>query len=303
MAQPAVSIIVLSYNGREDTLACLRSLEHLTYRNVSVIVVDNDSTDGASAAIRSAHPNMTLIETGANLGFTGGNNVGIRYALENGADYVMLLNNDTIVAPDMLESLVATLEQNPTVGVAGPMIYYHDAPEVIWSAGGSIDWKHGTTTMIGVNEEDKSQFGTQPRPVDFVTGCALLARRSVWERVGLLDDKFFMYYEETEWCVRVTRAGYKIMHVPTSMLWHKISTEERVSPRTFYYLTRNRLLFLHAAQAGYGTWMNTLFEYIRTFVSWSLRPKWVDRRDMRGVMWRAFRDFSAGRFGQATAIR
>lgn len=294
-----VSIIVLNYNGREDTLACLRSLEHLTYHNVNVVVADNASSDGSEAAIRAAYPTLTFIQTGANLGFTGGNNVGIRHALENGADYVLLLNNDTIVAPDFISVMVEVMEQNPEVGVAGPMIYYFSAPETIWSAGGKIDWTRGLTSMVGVNEEDKSQYGLSPRQTDFVTGCALMAKRAVWEKAGLLDDKFFMYYEETEWCVRATRAGYKIMLIPAAMIWHKISLEARAtSPRTYYYMTRNRLLFLHRTRAGYGSWFYTLSEYARTFLSWSVRPKWVDKRPLRRIMWQAIRDYWDGRFGQ-----
>lgn len=299
--QPAVSIIVLSYNGREDTLACLRSLDHLMYPNVEVIVVDNDSTDGSVEAIRSAYPKTTIIETGANLGFTGGNNVGIRRALDKGADYIMLLNNDTIVAPDMLNLMVEVMEGDPTIGVTGPTIYYYNAPDLIWSAGGQIDWTQGLTSMIGLNEEDKSQFGVSPRPVDFVTGCAMLVKREVWEKAGLLDDKFFMYYEETEWCVRANRAGYKIMHIPSAMMWHKISIDERAtSPRTYYYMTRNRLLFLRNTSVGYKTWLNISSEYLRTFLSWSVRPKWQDRRHLRRIMLRALKDYSLGKFGQVT---
>ena len=300
--QPAVSIIVLNYNGREDTMACLRSLEHLTYSRASVILVDNASVDGTAEAVRGTFPNVKVIESGGNLGFTGGNNVAIRYALEHGADYVMLLNNDTIVAPDFLNVMVEVMEQDPTIGVTGPMIYYHNNPETIWTAGGSIDWKHGTTNMIGLNQMDVSQFGLSPMPADFVSGCALLARRSVWDKVGLLDDTFFMYYEETEWCVRASRAGYKIMVVPMAMIWHKISIEERAaSPRTYYYMVRNRLLFLKKTGAGYQTWGFTLLEYIRTYMSWTLRTKWHDRRHLRGTMLHAFVDYSRGRFGKQTA--
>lgn len=294
-----ISIIVLNYNSREDTLDCLRSLQHLTYPRVHTILVDNGSSDGTAEAVRACYPRVTVLETGANLGFTGGNNVGIRYALKQGADYIMLLNNDTIVAPDMIDLMIAAMEQNPALGVTGPTIYYYDQPEVIWSAGGSIDWGRGLTAMLGLNEEDKGQLGSVPRLVDFVTGCALLARREVWEQVGLLDDKFFMYYEETEWCVRASRAGYQIAHVPAAMMWHKISLEARAaSPRTYYYMTRNRLLFLKRSQASARTWAYTLLEYARTFVSWSLRPKWQDRRHLRSTMLRAIKDYSVGRFGQ-----
>lgn len=296
--KPAVSIIVLNYNGCEDTLACLRSLEHLTYPNFTVIVVDNHSSDGSVEAVRAAHPNVKLIETGANLGFTGGNNVGIRYALQHGADYVMLLNNDTVSAPDMLDVMIEVMEAAPDIGVTGPMIYYYSAPDIIWSAGGAIDWARGTTDMIGLNEEDKAQFGLSPRPVDFVTGCCLLARRETWERAGLLDEKFFMYYEETEWCVRAGRAGFRIVHVPMAMLWHKISIESRASsPRAHYYMTRNRLLFLRRTRAGLRPLMFTLIEYTRMIVSWSVYARWREKRPLRHIMLRAIKDFSLGRFG------
>jgi GT2 family glycosyltransferase len=296
---PKVSIIVLSYNAREDMVACLRSLEHLTYPNVEVIVVDNASTDGVVEAIKSEFGYLTLIETGKNLGFTGGNNVGIQRALEGGADYILLLNNDVVVAPDMIDVMVKAMEADPSIGVSGPTCYYYAQPETIWSAGGTIDWSHGLTSMIGLNELDKGQFGEQPRRVDFVTGCAIMGKRAVWEKAGLLDDKFFMYYEETEWCVRASRAGYGIIYVPQAMLWHKISIEARAaSPRTYYYMTRNRLLFLRNTRAGVRTWANTLLEYARTFLSWTLRPKWADRKHLRSVMWRAFKDYSTGHFGQ-----
>lgn len=299
MTQPGVSIIVLSYNSRDDTLDCLRSLEHLTYPRVQVIVVDNDSSDGSVEAIKTDFPAITLIATGQNLGFTGGNNVGIRHALDSGADYIMLLNNDTIVAPDMIDIMVAAMEADSSVGVAGPMIYYYDQPDTIWSAGGTIDWKHGSTNMIGVSQVDRGQFGLQSHEVDFVTGCALLVRREVWQQAGLLDDEFFMYYEETEWCVRARRAGFKIIHVPLAMMWHKIMIDLRAtSPRTYYYMTRNRLLFLRHSRASLRPWLYTYAEYARTFVSWSLRPKWHDRRHLRRVMLRAIKDFSIGNLGQ-----
>lgn len=301
MTQPDVSIIVLNYNSRDDTLDCLRSLQHLTYLAAQIILVDNGSTDGTVEAVRACYPKVTIIETGQNLGFTGGNNIGIQHALRQGAEYIMLLNNDTIVAPDMIDVLVNAMRQDPSLSITGPTIYYYDQPEIVWSAGGSIDWRRGQTHMMGINEEDKGQFGQTPRIVEFVTGCALMARRDVWEQVGLLDDKFFMYFEETEWCVRATRAGFKIAHVPAAMMWHKISVQARAtSPRTFYYMTRNRLLFLNRTHASLQTWMYTLLEYVRTFVSWSVRPKWRDQRPLRDMMVRAIKDYSTGKFGQTT---
>jgi hypothetical protein len=300
MIQPSVSIIVLNHNSREDTLDCFRSLQHLTYPRATIILVDNGSTDGTAEIVRKQYPLVKVIETGQNFGFTGGNNIGIEQALKNGADYIMLLNNDTIVAPDMIDVMIKAMQADPSIAITGPTIYYYDQPEIVWSAGGSIDWKRGVTTMLGIGEEDKGQFGQNPRAVDFVTGCALLARRDVWEQAGLLADEFFMYYEETEWCVRASRAGFKIAHVPAAMMWHKISLEAReTSPHTVYYMTRNRLLFLHHTQASLRTWLYILSEYARTFVNLSFRPKWQNRRHLRGVMLRAIKDYSTGKFGQA----
>jgi GT2 family glycosyltransferase len=295
---PSVSIILVNYNSHDFTIDCLKSLQHLTYPNVTWLVIDNGSKPGSVEAIRQAFPQVPLIETGANLGFTGGNNVGIRYALERGADYIMLLNNDTTVAPDMLDRLVEIMESDPGIGAAGPMMYYYDHPDTFWSVAGAIDWKTGTTRMIGLNEPDRGQFGTAPQPADFISGCALLARRAVWETVGLLDDDFFMYYEETEWCVRTQRAGFRLVYVPTAMIWHKISIEARaISPFIYYYMTRNRFLFLRKTRAGLQTWLNVWLEYARTFISWSLRPKWQDRRHLRPVMLRAISDYYRRRLG------
>lgn len=301
MAQPSVYIILLNYNNEHFTLDCLRSLEHVTYTNIVPVVVDNCSKQESVQAIRQAYPDLKIIEAGDNLGFTGGNNLGIRYALEQNADYVMLLNNDTIVAPDMFDIMVDVMEKDPSIGVSGPMIYFYDAPDTIWSIAGGINWKTGTTYMIGLYESDNGQYGTTPQTADFITGCALLVRREVWEKVGLLDDNFFIYYEETEWCVRAGRAGYKLVYIPEAMMWHKIPLEARASSAwAYYYMTRNRLLFLKKTRAGIAAWLRITLEYIRTLASWTLRPKWQDKRHLRSVMLRAIKDYSMGRYGRVT---
>lgn len=296
---PSVTVIVLNWNGLDVTLECLASLARLDHPVPEVVVVDNGSTDGSAEGVRAQFPKAALIETGENLGFAGGNNVGIRYALERGADHVLLLNNDTVVAPDFLRLLVQAIEADPAAGMAGPMIYFYDQPEVIWSAGGAIDWQRGCTWMVGLDERDEGQYDAV-REVDFVTGCALLARREAIEKAGMLDPRFFMYYEETEWCVRTARAGYKILHVPQAHIWHKIAPGAQAdSPRVHYYMTRNRLLFLRAAGAGLRAWLHTLIvEYLRTLISWSVRPRWCGRRVQRQVMLRALIDFQQGRFGK-----
>ena len=297
---PCVAIILVNWNGQTDTLACLSSLSQLQYPNYSVMVIDNGSTDDSVTTIRVAYPQVTVIESGANLGFVGGNNIGLDRARNLGADYALLLNNDTEVAPDFLQLLVEAAEADPQVGIVGPLIYYFDRPDVVWSAGGAIDWAGGSTRMLGLNEEDHGQFDPAPHLVDFVTGCALLIKMPLVEQVGMLDPRFFAYYEETEWCVRATRAGQKILLVPRARIWHKISlTAREASPQVHYYMVRNRLLFLKLARMGPGPWVRTLLlDYARTLLSWTLKPGWRHKTPQRQAMVRAILDFGRGRFGK-----
>lgn len=297
---PRVAVVVLNWNGRADTVECLESLARLEPPAHEVVVVDNGSTDGSVAVIGERFPGVTVLENGENLGYTGGNNAGLRYALGQGAEYVLVLNNDTVVAPDLLGRLVEAAEADPEVGMAGPTIYYHDRPDVIWSAGGGIDWERGRTWMVGLDEVDEGQLGVEPRAMDFITGCAMLVRRGLMERVGLLDERFFAYYEDTEWCVRAGRAGYGIVHVPLARMWHKISPCAQSDSRVVhYYMTRNRLLFLRAAGAGWRAWVDTLLaDYVRTVMSWSVRRRWRGKRAQRDVMVRAVWDYFCGRFGR-----
>lgn len=296
---PRVAVLVLCYNGIDDTLACLASLQHLDYppERHAVIVLDNASHDDTPQRVRAAFPAVTVIENGANLGFAAGNNVGLRYALAQGYDYALLLNNDTEVAPDFLRLLVAAAEADPQLGAVGPLIYYHAAPTRVWSAGGSVDWRRGICSMAG-ESEDVGQY-TQAHDVDFVTGCALLLRRAALERVGLLDERFFMYFEESEWCVRAARAGWRSHIVPQAKVWHKIPLDARFDKEYLaYYMTRNRLLFLRATGASLRTWFDALIlQDLRTYASLCLRPKWRTRRGRVGMRV-AWMDFWRGRFGR-----
>jgi GT2 family glycosyltransferase len=298
--KPRVAIIILNWNGGQVTLDCLESLQSVQYEAFDTIVVDNDSSDNSPALIRKLFPWVTLIEMNCNLGFVEGNNVGIREAQNRGVDYVLLLNNDTVVEPDFLTRLVAVSQSDNNIGVVGPSIFYYDSPETIWSAGGSIDWQRGITKMLRIGETVKGEMEHEPRPVDFVTGCAMLVKMPAIRAAGLLDPRFFAYYEETEWCVRINRAGYNIVQVPDAKIWHKISIEARESsPTVHYYMTRNRLLFLKLVRAGIGPWIYTLvFDYFRTLLSWTFRPKWKHKQPQRKAMVQAILDYCQGKFGK-----
>lgn len=298
---PRVAILILCYNGIDDTLACLESLRQVEYPQgcFEVIVLDNASQDATPARVREHFPDVTVIENGANLGFAAGNNVGLRYALEHGFEYALLLNNDTEVQPNFLQGLIETAERDPAIGVVGPTIYYAEQPDLIWSAGGWIDWRRGTSSMRGGNERDQGQYSAVA-DVDFVSGCVLLCKRAVLERAGLLDERFFMYYEETEWCVRIKRAGFRIIHSPHTSVIHKIPLNARFDKEYLaYYMTRNRLLFLRATGAGLATWLNAaILQDLRTYASLVIRPKWR-RRAGRVGMRRGWLDFWRNRFGRS----
>ncbi|MCL6511057.1 MAG: glycosyltransferase family 2 protein [Anaerolineae bacterium] len=296
----SVLIIVLCYNGIELTLACLESLRRLDYARADVLVVDNASSDGTPARVRERFPEITVIETGRNLGYAEGNNVGLRHALDHGYDYALLLNNDTEVAADFVTELVRVCEADRTVGVAGPKMYYFEPKGYLYSIGGEVDWRRGTTRMIGLDQLDDGQFDGL-REVDFVNGCALMARLEAVRQAGLLDPRFFMYYEETEWCVRIRRAGWRIVYVPRSVIWHKIEPARQAeSARIAYYMTRNRLLFLKLTRAPIAAWLHAaLLQDGRTWLSYAVKPKWRHKSAQRRAMGQAWADFLRGRFGMA----
>ena len=292
-----VAVIVVNWNRRQMTLACLASLAALEGAAVDVILVDNGSQDGSAAAVAAAFPAVEIIALDENHGFVGGNNAGMARALAHGARYVLLLNNDTVVAPDLVAQLLAVAERDARIAVVGPTIYYHATPDVVWSAGGALDRRSGEGRMIGLGARDA---GFVDRPVDFVTGCAMLVRTAAVAQVGLLDSRFFAYYEEVEWCRRMRQAGFTVWHAAAGRVWHRIDPRpQAVTPHMLYFMTRNRLLFLRLA-GMWTAWLYVLLiAYPRTLLSWTLRRRWADRRHLRRPLWRGIVDYCTGRFGAA----
>lgn len=242
-------VVIVNWNGKKDTLECLGSL-----KNVSIIVVDNASFDGSVEAIRKQFPKVEIIQNSENLGFTGGNNVGIKNALNDGADFVWLLNNDTTVDKNALMSLINVFD-DASVGVAGSKIYFSADREfhkdrykkselgnVLWYAGGLIDWQNMYASHRGVDEVDHGQYD-QLEETPFITGCSMMVKKEVFEKIGFLDEKFFAYLEDLDFCLRAKSAGYKLLYVPRSIVWHKNASASGVGSDTHqYYMTRNRLL-------------------------------------------------------------
>lgn len=216
----------------------------LDYPNYEVVVVDNGSTDDSVEAISRQYPDVTLLQTGANLGYAGGNNIGIRWAMEHGVGYVLILNNDTIVSPDLLSAFISAENILPAGSVLGAKIYFYDRPDTLWFAGGRWLEKSNGFEHIGYGQTDGPEFNHITQ-VDYVTGCALFANTSVFREVGFLDDNFFLTYEETDWCYRAAACGHKCFFVPEAQLWHKVSSSfgGANSPIVSYFMCRNKLLW------------------------------------------------------------
>lgn len=299
---PLVAIVILNWNQKQLTLDCLDSLSRVDYPRFRTILVDNGSADGSVEAIRAGYPGVAIIENGENLGFSEANNIGMRRALADGADYVLLLNNDTVVDPGFLSELIEVAERDPSIGVVTPKIYYFDEPHRIWCAGAHINWRTGESSRLRAEEMDDASSPADAKEVNFVSACAMCVKRSVLEEVGLIDPRFFIYYDEADWCARITSAGYRCVYVPDGKIWHKVSAAMgTASPATSYYMTRNGLLFLSKHFRGMARIRvlgRTVFDNLRTVVAYSLKKRYRSLRHVRDGILFGLRDACIGRFGK-----
>lgn len=242
MNRPNIAIVILNWNGKKDTLECLKSVEQIDYPHFFTVLVDNGSSDDSVKAIREAFPQVTLIETGQNLGFAGGNNVGIRHALAQGADAVLLLNNDTVVDPQLLTHFAEQLAKSPEAGILGATIYLYDDRDRLDHLGGNWNPKKAAFDFIGHREVANYE---KSMTLDYVCGAALLVRKEVFQEIGLLEERFFLIWEEADFCMRAKRAGLPSMTCPKARIWHKVSASfVGGKPHTTYFWWRNRLLWI-----------------------------------------------------------
>jgi len=243
--RPKVSVIVLNLNNHKDTQDCLKSIQRVEYPNFDVIVVDNGSSDDSCSRLRSEFPDTELLASKENLGFAGGNNLGIEYALQHGAAYILLLNNDTVVDPDFLNQLVQVAETDVRIGILSPKILYEADPQRIWYAGGDVKYGSGTCRHLGLDQLDQEGKFSRVKDTDFITGCAMVIRSKTLLDIGGLDSKLFAYWEDADFCMRARKAGYRCVFVPTARVWHKVSrTSGNRSPFTLYLTTRNQLIWV-----------------------------------------------------------
>ena len=239
--QPLVSIITINYNESGVTLEMLESLEKVTYKNLEVIVVDNASPNDNPDVIKQKFPKVNLIKSDKNLGFAGGNNLGVK---EASGDYLLFINNDTIVPEDCITPLVETLENDLSIGMVSPKIKFHWDDSLIQYAG-YTPMNHWTirNNSIGYHQKDNGDYDL-PRETESIHGAAMMVPRRIIDEVGLMTEIYFLYYEEHDWAEMVKRAGYKIYYQPGSYILHKESLSTgKFSPLKTYYISRNRIVF------------------------------------------------------------
>lgn len=256
----SITIVLLNFNGEKDTIECLKSIKKLETDGFALLTIVVDNGSEKKFRVQSSEfrvGELKIIHNDKNLGFSGGNNVGIRYAFKKNADYILILNNDTVVDKSLVLELLKLAQSDESIGIVVPKIYfakgfefhkdrYNESEQgrVIWYAGGIMDWKNVIGVHRGVDEVDRGQY-EKVIETDFASGCCMFVKREVFERVGMFDEKYFLYYEDNDLSQRAKREGFKIIYSPKAVLWHKNAGSAGGSGSSLqdYYITRNRLLF------------------------------------------------------------
>jgi GT2 family glycosyltransferase len=296
-------VIILTWNQRDLVCKCLDSLAaavHPSDRPL-IIVVDNGSADGTAGTIRNRYPDVAVLEIGENLGYAGGNNLGIRHALQRGAQYICLLNNDVRVSLGFLTPLLEALDLNAATGVTTPLITSEKNVDQIWALGVAVDWRSGTVSRLHVGETVSDWQSRDVFEVDLAQGAAMIFKRQVVEQIGLLDEAYYLYYEEADWCLRAREAGYRILAVPASRVWHQVSaTLGETSPVVDYYMLRNHLRLIDLHWSGLHRWRvlsRVIARNLLTIAAYTAKSQGGRRLPHRNARLLALRDAALGRWG------
>ncbi len=258
-AASSVCAIVLNYNGKDVTLETLASLTEVDYAAMDIVVVDNGSDDGSWEAVAAAYPSVDQVRKEVNRGVAAGMNVGIEWALERGYEYLLILNNDIEVAPDMVARLVEELERRPDFGCAGPKCYYYWDRDRIWSAGGKLAFREAITRERGMGDIDRGQYD-RTEEVPYINGCAILIPRHVMEEVGGMDEAYIVGVEDADWCARMKKKGYRCLYVADAVLWHMVShTTGGYKPGKTFQTGRSTAIFVRRhgnllQKLSFGLW-------------------------------------------------
>lgn len=261
-----VEVIILNWNGKEDTIECLNSLQKVKYDNFEITVVDNASTDDSVEIIAAEFPSVKLIKNNMNLMYAGGNNVAIKEVLNGDAVHILILNNDTILHEDFLEHLVKVFRSDEKVGIVAPKINYYSDRKLIWYAGGFVNFFTGNIYHRGLRKQDDGKYDLS-NEVDYATGCCMLIKRELFEKIGLLDEAYYIYTEDVDFSFKAQAAGYKVVFEPRSLIWHKVSSATGGAFSFFKIKNkfRSNMRFFNI-YAGWYQWFTILpFTMIRSF--------------------------------------
>ena len=294
---PKIIVVTINWNGFKDTNELIESLRKVSYNNFEIIIVDNNSLSIEIDKLNSIiGDNIHLITLSENMGFAGGNNVGISAALERKADFILIINNDTIVESNFIEPLLEKFKLNSLVGIVAPQVNYYNDPKRIWSAGGKISRIRGSG--FADSDQLETKIKLTDKLVDFVSGCCMLVRSEVFQNVGIFDENFFLYTEDADFCFRVKKAGYKIYVNPNSVIYHKVSksTKNNLKLLPLYYTTRNRLYF---SKKNFHKFHFITMGYISTTMLLK-SLYWITTGNLRNIsaIYRAFKDFLSGKMGE-----
>jgi GT2 family glycosyltransferase len=269
-APPRVAAIVVNYNGREVTQQAVASLRRMTYPAFDLIVLDNASTDGSPEALARAFPDLKQLGVEENRGSSSGYAAGFRWAFENGYDYVLLLNNDIEVEPDMLDRLLEVAESDPQIGVVGPKCYFHGDRQRLWSAGGKLRFRESITHERGYGEIDRGQYD-QDAEVDYINGCAILIKRAAAEAAGAWDPIYFICVDDADFCTRARRKGFRCVYAHRAILYHMVAyTTGGYSPGRNFQFGRSSALYIRRYGKPWN-WLSFLAFSAATFVLAYLR--------------------------------
>jgi len=297
-----VSIIILNWNGYADTAECLNSLQELDYPNYRVLVVDNGSTDDSPTKIRDGYPWVVLVKNDKNFGFAEGNNIGIREALNWEPEYILLLNNDTVIDKNTVAEMVRGFESDSKVGAIGAAIYSYYQPHIIESTGAQISLRTGRVYHTEHGQSEKRRDNTKYKEVDAISGCAMMIKKKIIGEVGLMDPDFFCYVEDIDWCLRMRKTGYKMVTALDAKVWHKggRSTGGYASPLRIYYGTRNQFLVMNKnfpIKNPVLSRARNLSIIIRCFLHVLFTSKVAAKEGVPALI-RGIQDFFAGKLGQ-----
>lgn len=270
-------IVILHFGSLEDTLACLDSLRRSVVSPFDAFVVNNGPDRDVESILKTEYPGIIYRNAGLETGFAAGNNIGLRFSLEHGYDYSLLLNNDMIAEQDFLQPLTRLLDQNPTIAMAGPAIYYNNNKERLWSCGG---WMNRWSGAIAGESSLDHLDGEQP-DVDYLPGACILVRNDLLGKIGLMPEEYFLGMEEADWAIRTRRAGFRVVACPQSVVLHKVGISSRLTPELIYNGFRNRFLFLHRQFLIPVNWFLTACVLVSGLQKHSLN---------RRLCWRAFKD-------------